>query len=78
MGDLSVICSLFKEKIMCLSQKIKSNHRVIRKYEVDIHGAPVFEPDYITAVLAAKMCTISNEHSMYTRSLCLGHSGQIN
>jgi hypothetical protein len=31
---------------------------------VDIYGAPVFAPDFSTIVLAAKMCTNSNEHSV--------------
>ncbi len=59
----------FKEKIMFKSQLIKSNHRVLRKKEVDTYGASVFAPDYIATVLAAKMCTNSNEHSMYIRDL---------
>jgi hypothetical protein len=50
---------------MFKSHQIKSNHRVLRKNEVDTCGAPVFAPDYSTTVLAAKMCTNSTEHSMY-------------
>jgi hypothetical protein len=43
----------------------KSNHRILMKNEVDPCGAPVFAPDYSATVLAAKMCTNSNEHSIY-------------
>jgi hypothetical protein len=39
------------------------------KNEVDIYGAPVFAPDYSATVLAAKMCTNANEHSMDIRYL---------
>jgi hypothetical protein len=56
---------------MFKSHLIKSNHRVLRKNEVDTYGAPVFASDYSTTVLATKMCTNSNEHSMYNRFLCL-------
>jgi hypothetical protein len=35
------------------------------KNEVDNNGAPVFAPDYSATALVAKMCTNSNEHSMY-------------
>jgi len=48
-----------------ISNKIKLNYRVLRKNEEDTYGAPVFAPDYSAAVLAAKMCTNSHEHSMY-------------
>jgi hypothetical protein len=34
------------------------------KNEVDSHGAPVFAPDYGATVLATKMCTNANVHSM--------------
>ncbi len=50
---------------------IKSNHRVLRKKEVDTYGPPVFAPDYSATGLAAKMCTNSNEHSMYNKFLCV-------
>jgi hypothetical protein len=48
----------------------KSNHRILRQNKVDTYGAPVFAPDYNTTVLAAKMCTNSNENYMFIRSLC--------
>jgi hypothetical protein len=32
-----------------------------------MYGSPVFAPDYSTTVLADKMCTSSNEHSIYIR-----------
>jgi len=32
---------------------------------IHTYGAPVFAPDYSTIVLATKMCTNSDEHSMY-------------
>jgi hypothetical protein len=38
--------------------------------EVHTYGALVFAPDYSATVLAAKMCTNSNQHSMYIRFLC--------
>ncbi len=40
------------------------------KNEVDTYGAPVFAPDYGATVLAAKMCTNSNELARYIRFLC--------
>ena len=40
---------------MFKSQKLKSNHRVLMKNEVDNYGAPIFTPDYSATVLAAKM-----------------------
>ncbi len=42
MGDLSVIFYIFKEKIMFKYHKIKSNHRVLRKNQVDTCAPPVF------------------------------------
>jgi hypothetical protein len=63
-GELSVKCVLFKEKIMLISQLIKSNHRVLSKRKVDTHGAPVFATDYSTTVVATEMCTIHYEHSI--------------
>ncbi len=40
--------------------------RVLRKNKVDTYGAPIFAPDYSSAtVLAAKMCTKSNDHSIF-------------
>jgi hypothetical protein len=65
MGDLSDFFYFFKEKIMFKSHYEKSNHRILMKNEVDPCGAPVFAPDYSATVLAAKMCTNSNEHSIY-------------
>jgi hypothetical protein len=38
---------------------IKSNHRVLRRNEVDTLGTPVLAPDYSAIVLAANMCTNS-------------------
>ncbi len=55
-------CSLARPACLVFVQKfhhIKSNHRVLRKNEVDTLGAPVFAPDYSTIVLAANMCTNS-------------------
>jgi hypothetical protein len=46
---------IFKEKIMFKNHEIKSNHRVLRKNEVDTYGPPVFALDYSTAGLAAKL-----------------------
>ncbi len=69
MGDWSVNYSFLKEKIMFKSHLINSKHRVLRKNEVDTHVAPVFAPEYIVTVLAAKMCTNSNELSMYIKYL---------
>jgi len=34
----------------------------------------IFAPDYSAAVLATKMCTTSDDHSMYTRFLYVSHS----
>jgi hypothetical protein len=58
---------------MSKSQNIKSNHRVLRKNEVENYGAPVFGPDYSATILEDKMCTNSNEHSTYIKFLCLKH-----
>jgi hypothetical protein len=65
MGDLSIFFYLFEEKNMFKSYKINPNHRVLKKNEVNTYGLPVFAPDYRATVLGAKMCTNSNEHSMY-------------
>jgi hypothetical protein len=62
---------LFKEKIIFKSHLINSNHRFPRKNKVDTYGAQVFAPDQSAAVLAAKMCTFSHEHSMDIISLWL-------
>ncbi len=43
------------------------------KNEIDTYKALVFAPDYSTAVLATKMFTNSNEHSIYIRFLWVGH-----
>ncbi len=64
-------CKFFyflKEKLMFRSH-IKSNHRVLSKNKVDTYGPPVFAQDYSATILAAKMCTDSNEQSMYIRFL---------
>ncbi len=71
-GWFECIFYLFKEKITFKCHKIKSNHRVLRKNDVDTYGAPVFALDYSSAGLAPKMCTNSNEHSMYIIFLCTG------
>ncbi len=52
---------------------IKSNHRVLRKKEVDTYGPTVFAPDYSPAGLVSKMCTNSNEQSVYIRFICAKH-----
>ncbi len=64
MGELSVKCVLFKEKIMLISQLIKSNYGVLSKHRVDARGAPVFATDYSTTVIATEMCTNHYEHSI--------------
>jgi hypothetical protein len=53
-------------------RSLKSNHRVPRKNKVDTHGTPVLHL-IVAPVLVAKMCTTSNEHSMYIRFLCYRH-----
>jgi hypothetical protein len=50
------------------AQKIWKS-RVLRENEVDTYGAPAFVLDYSATVLAAKVCTKSNERSMYIRFL---------
>jgi hypothetical protein len=62
MGDLRIIFLNFKEKIKLKNHLMKSNHRVLRKNKVDIHGAPVFAPDYNTNYFSSHN---SHEHSMY-------------
>jgi hypothetical protein len=54
---------------MLKSNLIKSNHRVLRKNEVDTYGAPIFATDYSANVLAAKMCATSNGQSVNIRFL---------
>jgi hypothetical protein len=49
---------------MFKSHKIKLDHKVLRKNKIAAHGVSVFAPDYSASVLAAKMCTNSDEHSM--------------
>jgi len=66
---MNVIFLFLREKIAFKSHRIKSNHRLPRKSIVGTYGATVFAPDFGTTVLAAKMCTNSNEHSMYVRFL---------
>jgi hypothetical protein len=56
---------------MFKSELIKSNYRFLGKNKVDTYGAA----DYSTTDLAAKICTNSNEHSMYIRFLCLACHG---
>ncbi len=55
MVNLSVIFYIFKEKIMFINHEIKSNHRVLRKNEVDTYGPPVFSLDYSATGLTAKL-----------------------
>ncbi len=62
MSDLSVIFLLFMEKIMLKATRWIQT-RVLRKNKPDTYWAPIFAPDYSATVLAAKMCTNSNEHS---------------
>ena len=57
--------TFFKDKIPFKSHLVKSNHRVLRKNKVDTYGAPVFAPYYSPIVLVTKMCTNSDEHSLY-------------
>jgi hypothetical protein len=61
--DLSVNYIFLKEKIMFKNQldKIKGK---MKKVPMDHQ---FFAPDYIVTVLAAKMCTNSNDHSMYIK-----------
>ncbi len=68
MGDLRAHFFLFlKETFMFKSHLLQSNHRFLSKNKVYTYRAPVFAPDFSTAVLAAKICTNSHEHSMYIR-----------
>ncbi len=53
---------LSKDKIMFTCNYIKSDHRNLRKNWEDTYGAPVFAWDNSTLVLAAKICTNSDEH----------------
>ncbi len=68
-----LILLLFKEENYVKSHLIKSNHRDPRK-KVDTCGALVIAPYYSATVLAAKMCTNSNGHSMYIRFLWLRYN----
>jgi hypothetical protein len=63
------IILLFKEKIMFKVTKysLTTESRGTMKY----YGAPVFAPVYSAAVLATKICTYSDEHSVYIRFLWL-------
>jgi hypothetical protein len=54
---------------MFKSCQIKSNYKVPKKNKIDTYEAPVFAVDYSGTVLVAKICTNSNEHSMYPRFL---------
>ncbi len=54
MGNLSVIFYILKVKVMFNNHKIKSNHRALRKNEVDTYG-PQFSPDDSATGLATKM-----------------------
>ncbi len=40
-----------------------------KRNKVDTYGRPVYAPDKSTTLLEAKICTSSNEHSMYIRFL---------
>jgi hypothetical protein len=55
-GNMSVKCLLFKEKIMFKNQLIKSNLRVVGKKQSETYGAPVFAPDCNETFFVAKMC----------------------
>ncbi len=68
MGDMSVFFHILRRKLCSKVAKIKSNHRALRKNEVDTHGAPVFAPDYSATVFGAKMCT--NSQSCFNK---VGH-----
>jgi hypothetical protein len=49
---------------MFKSHFIKSNHRDISKNKVDTYESPVFAADYGATVLAANLCTNSNDNYM--------------
>jgi hypothetical protein len=70
MGDLGTIFDFLKWKLCIKVIKSKSNCRVLRKSEVETNWVPVFAPDCSATVLAVKICTNPNEHSMYIRFLC--------
>jgi hypothetical protein len=53
---------------MFKNHTIKSNHKVLKKNELDTYGPPVFAPDYRATVLAENLTP--NEHYMYIRFLC--------
>jgi hypothetical protein len=43
----------------------------MRKNNLDTYGGSVFAPGYITTVLAPKMYTNTNEHSIYIRFIAI-------
>ncbi len=65
MGDLSKSVLLFwGENVVEKSlNKIKPQNSTESKLYT--YWAPAFAPDYSALVLASKMCTYSNKHSMY-------------
>ncbi len=60
---------------MVKSHQIKSNYRVPRKNKEDTYGAP---PGFSRTVLATKMCTSSNWHSVYIIILWAVETKQLN
>ncbi len=65
MGYLSVN---FKENFLKSFNEIKLQSP--KRNKVDTYGRPVYAPDKSATLLTAKICTSSNEHSMYIRFLC--------
>ncbi len=59
-------CKLFTFLIrkLCSKPLNKIKPQSPKENEVHTYRAPDFAPDYSAAVLATKMCTYSNEHSM--------------
>jgi hypothetical protein len=65
-----VLIFTFQGKSMFKGDSVKTKQRVLRKNKLDTDGAPVFASHNSAKVLAAKMCTNSNEHCIYIRFLC--------
>jgi len=65
MGNLSVIFYLLKNMFMFKRHWIKSNRRDLKKIKVNTYGVPDFVPDYSATVSVTKICTNSNEYSMF-------------
>ncbi len=70
MSDFSV--NILPFKIDNNVWKSEIDQIVLTRNKVDTNGAPVFSPDYSASVLTAKMCTNSDEDSMYIRFLWFG------